>query len=688
MGMAAGQARLLSITSRMSDNELRAQLINNSKLRLATESSQASEAYTTALNEAQMMFTNYGPDNTSSYQQLTYNSLTKYNPYNNQYALANSSGQVLVSETDAANYVNAQGSLDRFLASYGLTQGTTYFDELSKYTDASGVVDGIGYTPQELESLYMGTNGNPGYTALLESSAYYNYTKYSDALAEEYETLVDTIWPDVEGALITGKNEDGSAYSGTVSKVLIDGQSLADFKTNKLDPLEGKEYLNTGDVESSFDKFYQYIQSCGSLLRGDTSNTLYQNVMQILDSGKASAGHTIGNGSDVHGGPTTEYGFSLEMDGESTCYAAVDDFYLKFTKQTDGSWKIDTTNVYYYNDDTEPNGYVAGNPTDGAQVTSKNLSDSTVSMTIQANGTDQVVLSGIKTSVFTSAITDMINAGKTTSEDCTWTSAQGGTITLGASAGEEVLLSSITQAYTMWTSGLEYHIDPTAFPGTGDVTQFVNTARDFANFLFTDASKISDSELLQLVTYEDLYELMKNKGLNITDAFDQVLDLFTLENMMDLYGEPKIAWIDSTDPNGTGDADKKAQWYTNLFERMGNGEKNNFKVLGNGLAASAEWIKYALESGLVTMEQVTESNEWTSVMYTSVSDITEQSNDLAVTIAEAEYQKAMNKIEAKDKQYDLELKNIDTEHNSLQTEYDSIKSAIDKNVERTFKLYS
>ena len=36
MGMAASQARLLSITSRMSDNELRAQIINNSKMRLAT----------------------------------------------------------------------------------------------------------------------------------------------------------------------------------------------------------------------------------------------------------------------------------------------------------------------------------------------------------------------------------------------------------------------------------------------------------------------------------------------------------------------------------------------------------------------------------------------------------------------------------------------------------------------------
>ena len=75
-------------------------------------------------------------------------------------------------------------------------------------------------------------------------------------------------------------------------------------------------------------------------------------------------------------------------------------------------------------------------------------------------------------------------------------------------------------------------------------------------------------------------------------------------------------------------------------------------------------------------------------MYSSCSDITEQTNDTAITIAEAEYNAAMNKIENKDKMYDLELKNIDTEHNSLQTEYDSIKTAIDKNIERTFKIYS
>ena len=127
MGMAAGQARLLSITSRMSDNELRAQIINNNKMRLATESSQVSEAYVNALNQAQMMFTNYDADNNTSYQQLTFNSLTSYNPYNNQYGLVNASGQILVSETDATNFMNANGDMEKFLSFYNLEQKTTYF---------------------------------------------------------------------------------------------------------------------------------------------------------------------------------------------------------------------------------------------------------------------------------------------------------------------------------------------------------------------------------------------------------------------------------------------------------------------------------------------------------------------------------------------------------------------------------
>ena len=51
MGMAASQARLLTITARLADNELKSQSINNAKMRLATQSSQASEKYINALNQ-------------------------------------------------------------------------------------------------------------------------------------------------------------------------------------------------------------------------------------------------------------------------------------------------------------------------------------------------------------------------------------------------------------------------------------------------------------------------------------------------------------------------------------------------------------------------------------------------------------------------------------------------------------
>ena len=106
------------------------------------------------------------------------------------------------------------------------------------------------------------------------------------------------------------------------------------------------------------------------------------------------------------------------------------------------------------------------------------------------------------------------------------------------------------------------------------------------------------------------------------------------------------------------------------------------------LTQSTEWIQYALESGLLSMIQVDDEQQWVSTMYWNCSDITEDTIDLEITKAEAEYKRETQKIQAKDQRYDLELKNIDTEHESLQTEYDSIKSVIDKNVERSFKIFS
>ena len=176
-----------------------------------------------------------------------------------------------------------------------------------------------------------------------------------------------------------------------------------------------------------------------------------------------------------------------------------------------------------------------------------------------------------------------------------------------------------------------------------------------------------------------------------TSAFQNIIDAFTVELMRDELGEPKYAWVDTTDnvsssdssaPN-EGNADAKAQWYENLFNRM----RKGYAVIEDGLASSADWIEHAFEAGIVTMEQVDKSYNWVSLDYKCCASITEDTdNSAAVAIAEAKYNRAMNDIKRKDNMYDMQLKNIDTEHNALQTEYDVIKGVIAKNIERTMKF--
>lgn len=136
MGMSASQARLLSITARLTDNELRSQTITNSKLRLAEKSSEASQEYMNALNSEKLTFRYYNNNGESTSYNLTPALLYSYEPLKNQYSLQNASGQNLVSATDAANFEKS-ANLSEFLSKYGLVESTglseNYKEQLKKY---------------------------------------------------------------------------------------------------------------------------------------------------------------------------------------------------------------------------------------------------------------------------------------------------------------------------------------------------------------------------------------------------------------------------------------------------------------------------------------------------------------------------------------------------------------------------
>lgn len=161
----------------------------------------------------------------------------------------------------------------------------------------------------------------------------------------------------------------------------------------------------------------------------------------------------------------------------------------------------------------------------------------------------------------------------------------------------------------------------------------------------------------------------------------------------------------------------KAQWYTNLWYRL-NGQSSekslegskgsNYSVIDEKLLNSATWLQDAITQGTITIEKASTEEDtgstipdmydptvvnlnginWNAVIYSSCSDITQKDDDQAIARAEAEYQQKTEEINAKDEKYQNKIKTLDTEHTALQTEYESVQSAMNKNIERSFKAFS
>ena len=668
MGMAASQARLLSITTRLSDNELRSQLINNSKMRLATESSQVSENYINALNEAQYMFTNYDADNKASYQELTFNSLTAYNEYNNQYGVSNSAGQILVSEKDGKIFEQADGDLETFLKSYGLENRTTYFEELAKHEVNGKVqlgtetnIDGTTttyyskYSAAEIETIYNGDvedgGDHVGYANAMQSTGFNEYlkleTKYLDA-KEAYFAVIENVMKDYANGVKVNANGLGEkTYADIVS--YVQGGSYDSNAVNYFYAFE--QIIKQMETDGKFSTALNYVYTDED--GNDTRMNLADYMLELIDDCKYTNDTTKNFKTDV----TYD-----TIDGKQVAQFALDNDYI--VRVTKGTTATDLTyELMEYDDETGD--LVVAEAADEDGATEYAWNGSTITLYEDNAEADKF------------AINFSWDPSKT---EVSYTE------TLIGDYRNQVYFSNLQSLVNYFNDAYVNGFDASKFNDTAasnanysdKYNAYVTASQNLANFIFGSTTAVTFNEY----QYLDDYKWVADSGKNTTVDYSPVSDVLAIEEVLAIYGEPKYAYIKDGDYDQNGDAE--AEWYTNLFNRMQDG----YKVIENGLASSAEWMRYALESGLIVMEQVDDNNEWNSITFTSCSDITEQTNDLAVTVAEAEYQKAMNKIENKDKAYDMELKNIDTEHTALQTEYDSIKSALDKNVERNFKLYS
>lgn len=135
MGLSASQARLLSITRRLNNNELQSEFISNSKIQLASKNVAASEKYINALDNTKMEYISYNETGVQEKVSLTFNALNQYTALKNQYLLYNNEGQFYVTAQDAKNYEKSR-DLHAFLNCYNLIEDYEKLqEEVEDYQD-------------------------------------------------------------------------------------------------------------------------------------------------------------------------------------------------------------------------------------------------------------------------------------------------------------------------------------------------------------------------------------------------------------------------------------------------------------------------------------------------------------------------------------------------------------------------
>ncbi len=134
--------------------------------------------------------------------------------------------------------------------------------------------------------------------------------------------------------------------------------------------------------------------------------------------------------------------------------------------------------------------------------------------------------------------------------------------------------------------------------------------------------------------------------------------------------------------DGTSQQMFEAEFYSIMFNNiLENGWYNNLYI------DDKEYLDNALKNGQLFITSINQDGYFYQDRYNANGYIMEDTDDDAIARAEREFSVAKLKIEAKEEQLDLDMKELDLEISSLTTEYDTVKSLINKNVEKTFTMF-
>lgn len=237
------------------------------------------------------------------------------------------------------------------------------------------------------------------------------------------------------------------------------------------------------------------------------------------------------------------------------------------------------------------------------------------------------------------------------------------------------------QASRKYSDALDKELLRVSTTIAGSSTQVVATAANLTNYGAISISdkqrfiKNSNGQLLVTGAVLAAYNNAIAAPAGQLDTF--IADLRTAHVMTDTAAAPDSAQVN---------------YYTNLFNEIQ--QSGGAFTVPNQNMNSGEWLQNEIDNGNLFLYTYNSEGgslgqgDFVNVSWTSgdasLLEVTDESDRAK---AEAEYETTMARIQSEDKRFDLQLKSLDTEHSAISTEIDSVKKVIDKNIERSFKVF-
>ncbi len=685
MGLSSSQARLLSITARITDNEYKSQQIANQRIKLSDISNNARKEYNDALNSNTFVYVAY--NNYGGYVQTSLSpaALYEYQPSKNQYALTNTAGKVLVDNKDAKNFRETD-TLAEFLKRYDCLDNVS---EMEKYIEQVKV-------PYEAP--------NEAHKAWEKECAAIDAQKEKDR--EAVENWVD------EGMPVWDDEAEREKY--TTRTHIFDWQ------------YEESEYSR-----DLYEMFREASQGCyGHALRDgyNPKENCYMHVLvHMLDLSISPSNNPIGYPKSF----TTTIGTNVSISESDITGNWINNGYDAYYNKICDSFTPYMVPV----SDIIRDGY---DPKDGSPVQTLWAYDHLSS---------ELDLSTAKEweKLISDYYMQSININDTSNDALLKRLISNYKPNPSGNPIKKTLREKTIDMLYLITNLEELVPDDSATQEIEYITYYNEILKPLIQTFQEDMNVSLRGYNIVDKYEEDFNESAYNAA---REEYEEALANYTPNPPVFDENDPKYAY--PKEPPKTVQKERteevtksvinetltiidpeKAQWYTNLWYRM-NGYDNpemierlrpeivndrdedttrtdyilslmdiekvtdteNFEVLDKNLMGSKDWLNNALSQGWLTMERVGKTQtsnkyelNWSSIIYTNATDITQVEDQERISLAEVKYAKTVRDIQAKDKKLQADMTKLDTEHNALLTQYQSIKSAIDKNVERSFKTF-